>query len=89
MSESENNDTIKDCIKYGAYDYLVKPIDRKELKRLWIPVFRQRISMCDEVPQTDEKKKIRKKWTSDEEIIFLEAIEEVQKSGGMNPFPNL
>lgn len=89
MSESGNDDTIKDCIKYGAYDYLVKPIQRKELKKLWIPAFRQRISMCNEVPQTDEKKKLRKVWSPDENENFLYAYEEAKKSHGMNPFPNL
>jgi len=41
MSSQESKDTVMQCFKLGAADFLVKPVRKNELKNLWQHVWRQ------------------------------------------------
>ena len=41
MSANEQNDTVFECIRGGAEDYLLKPVTRKEVQHIWQHVWRR------------------------------------------------
>jgi DNA-binding response OmpR family regulator len=41
MSANEENDTVFECIRGGAEDYLLKPVTRKEVQHIWQHVWRR------------------------------------------------
>jgi len=41
MSSIEQGDTVCECVKGGAEEYLVKPVTRKEVQHIWQHVLRQ------------------------------------------------
>lgn len=90
MSEFRDNSTIMDIIKSGACYYLEKPIQIEALKMIWVHAYQQRLRKCHEVPQsTIETKKERMKWKPKMKRKFQEYYQELEQTGGMNPFPNL
>ena len=42
MSANEHSDTVFECIRAGAEDYLLKPVGRKEVQHIWQHVWRRR-----------------------------------------------
>eukprot|EP00798_Chlamydomonas_sp_ICE-L_P018211 gene18211-24661_t len=41
MSASEQQETVHECIQGGAADYLVKPVTRKEVQKIWTHVMKK------------------------------------------------
>ena len=41
MSANEHADTVFECIREGAEDYLLKPVGRKEVAHIWQHVWRR------------------------------------------------
>ena len=41
MSANEQQDTVFECIRAGAEDYLLKPLTKKEVQYIWMHVWRR------------------------------------------------
>ena len=41
MSASEQRETVVECIRGGAEEYLVKPVTRKEVQNMWMHVIKR------------------------------------------------
>lgn len=54
MSASERSESMRECIKDGAEDYLLKPLARKEVEYIWQHVWRRRQS-AGVVPRLEEE----------------------------------
>lgn len=53
MSANDQNDTVFECIRGGAEDYLLKPVTRKEVQNIWQHVWRRQQQLL--VPNTQEE----------------------------------
>lgn len=53
MSANEQNDTVFECIRGGAEDYLLKPVTRKEVQNIWQHVWRRQQQLL--VPSLHEE----------------------------------
>ena len=42
MSANEHSDTVFECIRAGAEDYLLKPLTKKEVQYIWQHVWRRK-----------------------------------------------
>ena len=42
MSSNEHADTVMNCIRLGAEDYLLKPVTKKAVKHMWAHVWRRK-----------------------------------------------
>ena len=42
MSANEHPDTVFECIRAGAEDYLLKPLTKKEVQYIWQHVWRRK-----------------------------------------------
>lgn len=51
MSSIEQGSTVLDCVTYGAEEYLVKPVTRKEVVNMWQHVVRKQTALTAAVPQ--------------------------------------
>lgn len=51
MSSIEQGSTVHDCVTYGAEEYLVKPVTRKEVVNMWQHVLRKQTASAMAVPQ--------------------------------------
>ena len=41
MSANEHTETVFECIREGAEDYLLKPVTKKEVQNIWQHVWRR------------------------------------------------
>jgi DNA-binding response OmpR family regulator len=50
MSANERTETVFECIRGGAEDYLLKPVTRKEVQHMWQHVWRRQQQSALRVP---------------------------------------
>ena len=50
MSANERTETVFECIRGGAEDYLLKPVTRKEVQHMWQHVWRRQQQNALRVP---------------------------------------
>jgi CheY-like chemotaxis protein len=50
MSSVDQEETVAECVQYGAEEYLVKPVTKKEVQHIWQHVWRKRCAGAT-VPQ--------------------------------------
>ena len=50
MSANEQTETVFECIRGGAEDYLLKPVTRKEVQHMWQHVWRRQQQSALRVP---------------------------------------
>ncbi len=50
MSANERRETVFECIRGGAEDYLLKPVTRKEVQHMWQHVWRRQQANALRVP---------------------------------------
>lgn len=50
MSANEHPDTVFECIRAGAEDYLLKPLTKKEVQYIWQHVWRRKHQPALRVP---------------------------------------
>lgn len=50
MSANEHPDTVFECIRGGAEDYLLKPLTKKEVQYIWQHVWRRKHQPAIRVP---------------------------------------
>lgn len=54
MSANEHTDTVFECIRGGAEDYLLKPVTKKEVQYIWQHVWRRQQQNAMHVPNIQE-----------------------------------
>ena len=55
MSANEHTDTVFECIRGGAEDYLLKPVTKKEVQYIWQHVWRRQQQNAMRVPNIQEE----------------------------------
>lgn len=50
MSANEHSDTVFECIRAGAEDYLLKPLTKKEVQYIWQHVWRRKHQPAGRIP---------------------------------------
>lgn len=50
MSANEHPDTVFECIRAGAEDYLLKPLTKKEVQYIWQHVWRRKHQPAVRIP---------------------------------------
>ena len=55
MSANEHTDTVFECIRGGAEDYLLKPVTKKEVQYIWQHVWRRQQQNALRVPNIQEE----------------------------------
>ena len=58
MSANEHTDTVFECIRGGAEDYLLKPVTKKEVQYIWQHVWRRQQQTAMHVPNIQEEEEV-------------------------------
>lgn len=59
MSANEHSDTVFECIRAGAEDYLLKPLTKKEVQYIWQHVWRRKHQPAVRIPPPSGQEQVR------------------------------